>query len=289
MNMHRFLTFLLCLAVLAVPTTAWEASVSQNLAINVTQGQAIAAVSLSNNSFTGGAPSGTVVGAVSVTMSPAAPAFSGSLSLTGTNASQFQIVGGNLATKGVVAAGNYQVNIVATESGVGGSPFTQAEAITGTNAAPPPTSAAEKPGPSQALFDNPYYSCVTNRYVGGTGSSDGNNGLTPATAWATIQHANDMIASSSPGLCVNVAPGTYTRGAALTKGGNLASRTGYLVYRCTTMNGCTITASDHGFCWGSSCRTTNGPNYVIIDVFVFRASSSQPYVQGVIILTRSQA
>jgi hypothetical protein len=292
MNMHRFLTFLLCLAVLAVPTTAWEASVSQNLAINVTQGQAIAAVSLSNNSFTGGAPSGTVVGAISVTMSPAAPTFSGSLSLTGTNASQFQIVGGNLATKGVVAAGTYQVNIVATEAGVGGSPFTQAEAIIGNNPVappPPPVSGVEMPGPSQALFNNPYYSCVTNRYVGGTGASDGNDGLTPRTAWATIQHANDMIASSSPGLCVNVAPGTYTRGAALTKGGNLASRTGYLVYRCTTMNGCTITASDHGFCWGSSCRTTNGPNYVIIDGFVFRANSSQAYGQGVQIWNGSPA
>src|SRR5919201_6222206 len=148
--MHRFLSFLLCLAVLAIPTTAWNASVSQNLTINITQGQAIAAISLSSNSFTGGAPSGTVVGAISVTMSPAAPAFSGSLSLAGTNASQFQIVGGNLATKGVVAAGTYQVNIVATESGVGGSPFTQAEAITGNNPAPPPPPVAgvEMPGPS---------------------------------------------------------------------------------------------------------------------------------------------
>src|SRR6516162_9255138 len=134
MTMHRFLIFLLSLAAFAVPTTSWEASTSGHLAINITPGQAITAVGLSNTTFTGGAPSGTVVGALSVTMSPASPAFSGSLALSGTNASQFQISGGNLTTNGVVAAGTYQVNIVATEIGVGGSPFTQAEAITGTNA-----------------------------------------------------------------------------------------------------------------------------------------------------------
>ena len=81
--MHRLLIFLLSLAGLAIPTTSWEASVSQNLAIDVTQGQAITAVSLSNSTFTGGAPSGTVVGAISVTMSPASPAFSGSLCSAG--------------------------------------------------------------------------------------------------------------------------------------------------------------------------------------------------------------
>src|SRR6516165_3473749 len=129
--MRRFLISLLSLAALAVPTSSWEASTSGNLAITVTAGQAITAVGLSNSTFTGGAPSGTVVGAITVTMSPATPAFSGSLALSGTNASQFQISGGNLTTNGVVPAGNYQVNIVATESGVTGSPFTQAEAITG--------------------------------------------------------------------------------------------------------------------------------------------------------------
>ena len=131
--MRGFLTFLFLLAALAIPASSWEASTSANLAISVTPGQAITAVSLSNNSFTGGAASGTVVGAISVTMSPSSPAFSGSLSLSGTNASSFQIVGSNLETNGTVKAGTYNVNVVATQAGAAGSPFTAAETITGTS------------------------------------------------------------------------------------------------------------------------------------------------------------
>jgi hypothetical protein len=87
----------LLLAALAIPATSWAAATtSSNLTINVTPGQAITGISLSNNTFTGAAPPGTVVGAISVTMSPATPAFSGSLSLSGANASQFQISGSNL-------------------------------------------------------------------------------------------------------------------------------------------------------------------------------------------------
>jgi hypothetical protein len=130
--MRRFLTILLSVVALAVPTSSWEASTSANLAITVTAGQAVTAVSLSSSAFTGGAASGTVVGAIRVTMSPSSPAFSGTLSLSGTNASSFQIVGSNLETNGAVPAGTYKINIVATETGVTGSPFTQAETITGT-------------------------------------------------------------------------------------------------------------------------------------------------------------
>src|SRR5208283_3835169 len=137
--MRRFLIFLLSVVALAVPATSWEASTSGNLAINVTAGQAITGVGLSNSTFTGGAASGTVVGPISVTMSPASPAFSGSLSLSGTNASQFQIVGSNLETNGAVPAGTYSINIVATETGATGSPLTQAETVTGTTPGGDPT------------------------------------------------------------------------------------------------------------------------------------------------------
>lgn len=131
--MQRFLICLLAASVFAVPTGSWEAtSTSQNLSITVTAAQAITAVDLSGSSFTGSAPSGTVVGAISVTMSPSSPPFSGTLSLTGANASSFQIVGSNLATNGVVPTGTYQINIVATQAGASASPFTQPEAITGT-------------------------------------------------------------------------------------------------------------------------------------------------------------
>lgn len=121
------------MAALAVPTTSWEARTSANLGVAVTTSQAIAAVSVSNSSFAGGAPSGTVVGTIGVTMSPASPPFSGTLSLSGTNAPSFQIARGNLETTGVVRAGTYKINVVAIQAGATGSPFTQPETITGTD------------------------------------------------------------------------------------------------------------------------------------------------------------
>src|SRR6516165_1510214 len=57
----------------------------------------ITSVSLSNSSFAAADPSGTVVGAISVKMS--SNSFTGSLSLSGANASSFKIVGSNLETK----------------------------------------------------------------------------------------------------------------------------------------------------------------------------------------------
>jgi hypothetical protein len=100
--------------------------------------QSIAAVGLSGSSYTSGATSGTVIGAVSVTMSPASPTFTGTLSLTGTNAADFSLssttLPANLTTNGsTVACGTtstYNINVVATQGGATGSPFTQAETIT---------------------------------------------------------------------------------------------------------------------------------------------------------------
>ncbi len=239
--MHRFLIFMLSLVAVAVPATSWEASTSGNLAINVTAGQAVTALSLSKGTMTGGAPSGTVVGAISVTMSPASPAFSGSLSLSGANASQFQISGANLTTAGVVAAGTYNINIVATETGATGSPFTQPETITGTSSSSTGTSSsstAQVPGPSVVLYSqngtsgSPYYVCNTNYYVSTTGNS-ANNGTSPSSPW-DIQTASTK--SVGAGSCINVATGLYTIGLMqLAHGGTTASTTGYIAWRCATM------------------------------------------------------
>jgi hypothetical protein len=129
--MRRFLIAAMgAMLVIAGPVRA--TTTSANLGIAVTRSQAIAGVSLSSNSFQGGAASGTVVGAISVTMSPAAPPFSGTVTLSGANAANFHIVGANLETNEVVVAGTYSINIVATEAGTTGSPFTQAETITAT-------------------------------------------------------------------------------------------------------------------------------------------------------------
>ena len=275
--MRRFLIFLLSVVALAVPTTSWEQSTSTsgNLAINVTAGQAITGVGLSNSTFTGGAASGTVVGGISVTMSPSSPAFSGSLSLSGTNASQFQIAGSNLETNGAVAAGTYNINIVVTEAGVTGSPFTQAETITGST---PGTTGVQDPGPSQALFNNPYYSCVRNFYVA-TNGSDSNNGTSPSTPWLTIAHAD--TASRTGGDCINVAAGTYNAGnRSLTYSGTSATSSGYVVYRCTTLDACIITDSAGGFLAGYN--NSSHPAYLIFDGFNFASSNvTTSYGQGV--------
>ena len=135
--MRRFIIPLsLICGCLLIPAAAWEASVTQSLGITVTQSQSIASVNLSTSTFTGGAPSGTVVGAISVTMSPTSPAFSGSIALTGTDAGKFQIAGTNLETNGIIPAGTYHINIVPTESGVLGSGTAHPFTITGAQSPP---------------------------------------------------------------------------------------------------------------------------------------------------------
>jgi hypothetical protein len=93
----------------------------------------ITGITLSASTFTGGAASGTTVGTITVQTSGLGGSFAGTLSLTGTNAASFQIVGSTLETSGVVANGSYSINIVATQSIMIGSPFTQAETITGSS------------------------------------------------------------------------------------------------------------------------------------------------------------
>jgi hypothetical protein len=186
--MRRFLVFLLSFAALAIPTSSWEASTSGNLAITVTAGQAITGISLSNSTFTGGAASGTIVGAISVTMSPSSPAFSGSLSLSGTNASSFQISGSNLVTNGTVPAGNYNINIVATETGVTGSPLAQAETIVGSSG-----SSSDKP-----------FTALHTYFMAATGCSDSNSGTSPGSPWCTPNH--NVVC----GDVIIAAPGAYT-------------------------------------------------------------------------------
>jgi hypothetical protein len=287
--MRRLVTFLLALAISAIPPALWAASTSKNLSVTVTAPvvQTITAVSLSNNSFAGGAASGTTVGAIAVTMSPPSPPFSGSLSLTGTNASSFQIVGPNLETNGVDAAGSYSVNIVATQAGATGSPLAQPETITGTTASP-----AEVPGPSAALYSaNPYYACQANRYAAANGSA-GNNGLTSNTPWDLTTAANY---AAPAGTCINLAAGTYTIPAgnsplSIAHGGSAPSSgaafpaTTYVVWRCTTMpfsfssgvlqgEGAGCRFLQGGSQGGSLVGINGGVSYVMFDGFEFNGNS----------------
>jgi parallel beta-helix repeat protein len=135
------------------------------------------------------------------------------------------------------------------------------------------------PGPSAAFFANPPYTCVNNYYVA-TSGSDSNSG-TQASPWLTIQHADTAAGGRVAGDCINVAPGTYAAGVQPTPGGNLAAPTGYVVYRCQTLDGCKITASggnaDPAF---NVVSTGSGPNYLVLDGFELAAATKTLYGVG---------
>ena len=134
------------------------------------------------------------------------------------------------------------------------------------------------PGPSQALFASPYYQCKANYYVSNSGS-DSNNGSSGAP-WATLRRADSMNVGA--GSCINVAPGTYD-GLTVTHGGNAATSTGYVVYRCQTMDQCIITgnAGDNGTAsvqTDDSNVTSGKPNtvnYVQFDGFEMAGTSPE--------------
>jgi hypothetical protein len=104
--------------------------------------QSIASIFLSNPSFNPNVSNATV-GTISVAMSPASPAFSGTLSLSstaggcnstnGANNTSFRIAGNTLETNGSVAAGTYAVCILATETSASNNPVGQSETLTGSS------------------------------------------------------------------------------------------------------------------------------------------------------------
>lgn len=108
------------LVLFSVPALAWLFRINGGPGPNAPP-QTISAINLSGMNFTGGAPSGTMVGNLSATMSPASPPFSGSFSLgtavgcTSTRNSSFQIVGNALETNGVLTAGGYDICVLATQ------------------------------------------------------------------------------------------------------------------------------------------------------------------------------
>jgi hypothetical protein len=83
----------------------------------------------------------------------------------------------------------------------------------------------------------------TNYYLSTTGS-DSNNGLAPATAWATFSHADASITVGSQGAVVNVAPGTYNpSGGAVTLKTSGVSDSARVKYVCTTPLQCKVNAT----------------------------------------------
>ncbi len=97
-------------------------------------GSSITGIALSNNSFTAPASDGTVVGSITV---PGNNNSAATLSIIGTDAARFRLssttVPSNLLVNGTQScnSSNCSVSLVATLAGATGSPFTQAETITG--------------------------------------------------------------------------------------------------------------------------------------------------------------
>lgn len=91
-------------------------------------------ITLTATTVSAGVASGTVIGTASV--QTVGPPFTGTLTVSGTNASQFQFIGKNLCTLGNIAQGTYTINLVATQAGSTGSPFAQSSVtITATQIA----------------------------------------------------------------------------------------------------------------------------------------------------------
>jgi hypothetical protein len=151
----------------------------QNFTITATS-VTITAINLSNNTVASNTAPPLVVGAVSVTLS--AGSFTGSLSVTGTNASSFAISGSNLVTAASLAPGTYSIALRATQAGITNSPFT-GPTITITAQA---TAAVQ----TFAVFNDGNYStaetATSNRitgfgpYIGGSGSATWDSGASPS-------------------------------------------------------------------------------------------------------------
>ncbi len=160
-------------------------------------------------------------------------------------------------------------NYAVTCTGAGGS-ATATATVTVTATSPAKPAAFDPPGPSATTFQaRPFYTCVTNRYVAtaANGGSDSNNGTQATNAgggngpWLTIAKAAASVPSPAPGWCVNIGPGTYSVGGInVAKGGNVASMTGFLVFRSTTLLGAKLVASSSG----GNIFNVNAP-YVIFD------------------------
>ncbi len=252
-----------------IVATQGGASASPFTQAETITGVAITAVNLSGNTFVGGSSTGTIVGAISVVM--ASGSFTGSLSLTGANASSFQIVGSNLETNGVVANGTYSINIIATQAGAGGSPFTQPETITGISA----TTLTERfVGP----FSN--WLCVRTLASGTCGPATGGYGTAvgdgSANDTAAIQSSLNALGSTHPVLYFPA--GTYKITSMLT----LTNTTFMSIVGATpapTCSGGVAEANTVCIVWGGAANSKamldlEGDAYVKVDRLTFNGLSN---------------
>jgi S-formylglutathione hydrolase FrmB len=150
------------------------------------------------------------------------------------------------------------------------------------------TPAAQSPGPSAALYNNPqYYTCSHDFFV--TAAANGGAG-TLGNPWDIITASNQALA---PGSCIHVATGNYTTkisangGLGLSHGGTSSAINGYVVWRCqalsTTFSAGAVTGEGTGCVLGDTAGThvvsvASGTNFVMMDGFEFSGTAAQ---QGV--------
>ena len=153
--------------------------------------QTITGVSPSTASYTSGITSGATIAAVGVGMSPVSPASTATLALSTGSAADFSLSSTTLPSN-IVANGStptctsstpLSFNLVATQPGATGSPYTQAVTVTC----------------NPASTGNVTFTALHTYYMSPTGS-DSNNGTSAGTAWATPNHAvvcGDVIIAAS--------------------------------------------------------------------------------------------
>lgn len=119
-----------------------------------------------------------------------------------------------------------------------------------------------------APFTASPYTCVTNYYVAPDGS-DSNSG-TSAAPWKTLSRAVISLSknSSNGGVCVNVAPGTYTESLYLYNvNGSSDAATGYLVFRSSTLRAATIQEPFANIATNNGNVIIQNSRYLVFDGF----------------------
>jgi parallel beta-helix repeat protein len=126
-----------------------------------------------------------------------------------------------------------------------------------------------EPGPSSLSYNAPFYTCVRNFYVATTGR-DSNAG-TQTSPWLTIQHADSS--SRLPGDCINVESGTYQASIVVRHGGTAPTSTGYIAYRCSSLDGCHVLApANSNHLW----LIESPANFVVVDGFEIDGNGTIP-------------
>lgn len=114
----------------------------------------------------------------------------------------------------------------------------------------------------------PPYRCVRNYYVAPNGS-DSNSGANSAP-WRTISRAIAILSTGTPqgGVCVNVAPGTYTESLYLSKlNGRSDMAAGYLVFRSSTLHAATLQEPYANIASYSGNVVIQNSHYLVFDGF----------------------